>query len=93
MIPFQPIDCAFNQQIQKKSLTEVTGDTEEKRCGSSVSSVTSVRAISVFETDECIIEWRNRCEMQRLIRLAPDVYPPGKRVRDVAMQFRAEPCR
>ena len=22
-----------------------------------------------------------------------DVYPPGKRVRDVAMQFRAEPCR
>jgi hypothetical protein len=45
-MPFPPNDCAFDGQTQQKSLTGVTGDAEENRCGSSVSPVTPVRAFS-----------------------------------------------
>jgi hypothetical protein len=51
-VPFSAIDRAFGQQIQRRSLTEVTGNTEEVHRSSSVSPV---RAISVQATDECAI--------------------------------------
>src|SRR3982751_1657774 len=47
LIPFPPIDSAFDEQTQQKSLTGVTGDAEENRWQSSVASVTPVRANSV----------------------------------------------